>query len=160
MDRSMPVLDGLEATRRIRQIAALQQTPIVAVSASVTAADRAASLAAGASAFVAKPIQQDELLEQIRRLLGLEWLYDQAESAPSAATVAQVGLPVEEARRLYELACEGLILEIRDRLEALERRNPQYQESVAELRALARRYRLREIRAKLETYLQEPGRGD
>src|SRR5689334_8952445 len=74
MDRSMPVLDGLEATRRIRQLPALQQTPIIAVSASVAGPDRAASLMVGADAFVPKPIHQHELLEQIGRLLQLEWL--------------------------------------------------------------------------------------
>jgi signal transduction histidine kinase/DNA-binding LacI/PurR family transcriptional regulator/DNA-binding response OmpR family regulator len=162
MDRTMPVLDGRAATRRLRQLPALQQTPIIAVSASVASEEQAASLAAGASAFVAKPIHQDELLQQIGRLLELEWVYEQPEPAPAdtATTVAQVGLPVEEARALYELAREGLILKIREQLEALERRGPQYQQCVVELRQLARRYRLREIRTKLEAYLREPSSGD
>jgi signal transduction histidine kinase/DNA-binding LacI/PurR family transcriptional regulator/DNA-binding response OmpR family regulator len=158
MDRSMPVLDGLEATRRIRQLAALQQTPIVVVSASVTAADRAASLAAGANAFVPKPIRQAELLEQISHLLNMDWV--EAELVvESEEAVAQAGLPLDEAQRLYTLARQGAILEFRERLDALERRGPQYSSCVAELRQLARRYRLREIRALLEPYVQESNNG-
>jgi len=158
MDHSMPVLEGLEAIRRIRQIAALQQTPIVAVSASVTAADRAASLAAGANAFVPKPIRQAELLEQISRLLNMDWVKAKP-VAESDEAVAQAGLPPDEAQRLYTLARRGSIVEIRERLDALERRGPQYGSCVAELRQLARRYRLREIRAVLEPYMQETHSG-
>jgi DNA-binding response OmpR family regulator len=103
----MPLLDGRAATRRLRQLAAFQHTPIIAVSASVAGQDQAASLAAGASAFVAKPIAQAELLEQIGRLLRLAWLYAPARLAPSDAAPRQVGLPPGEARQLYELARQG-----------------------------------------------------
>jgi hypothetical protein len=71
----------------------------------------------------------------------------------------QVGPPPDEAQRLYELARQGAILELRERLDALERRGPQYSSCVAELRQLARRYRLREIRALLEPYVQESNNG-
>jgi signal transduction histidine kinase/DNA-binding response OmpR family regulator len=158
MDCAMPLLDGRAATRRLHQLAAFQHTPIIAISASVAGQDQAANLAAGASAFVAKPIAQAELLEQIGRLLRLEWLYAPAGLAHSDAAPRQVGLPPGEARQLYELARQGLILELRERLEALERHEPRYQASVAELRQLARRYRLREIRAVLEPYMQEASR--
>jgi CheY-like chemotaxis protein len=160
MDCTMPVLDGRSATRRLRQLPAFEHTPIIAVSASVTGADQAASLAAGASAFVAKPIHQAELLNHIARLLHLEWLYEQAQPAPTATTVAQVALPPDEARHLYQLAQQGMIVKIRERLEELQRCNPHYQASVAELRELARRYRLREIRALLQAYIQEPSSGE
>jgi signal transduction histidine kinase/DNA-binding NarL/FixJ family response regulator len=159
MDRAMPVLDGREATRRIRQMAALKDTPIIAVSASVAGPDRAQSLAAGASAFVPKPIHQDELLEQVGRLLQLEWLYDQPQQVPADTTVAQVGPPPDVAQQLYDLAREGLILEIRAQLDALEQRGLEYCVFVAELRQLARRYRTREIQALLEPYLMEGRRG-
>jgi signal transduction histidine kinase/DNA-binding LacI/PurR family transcriptional regulator/DNA-binding response OmpR family regulator len=158
MDRSMPVLEGLEAIRRLRQIAAFQQTPIVAVSASVTEADRATSLAAGANAFVPKPIRQAELLEQIGRLLNMDWVKAKL-VAESEEAVPQAALPPDEAQRLYLLARQGSIVKIRERLDALERRGPQYSSCVAELRQLARRYRLREIRAVLEPYVQETNSG-
>ena len=124
----------------------------------MTAADRAASLAAGANAFVPKPIRLAELLEQISRLLNMAWL-EAKPVAESEEAVPQAGLPPDEAQRLYVLARQGSIVKIRERLDALERRGPQYSSCVDELRQLARHYRLREIRAVLEPYVQESNSG-
>jgi CheY-like chemotaxis protein len=154
MDCTMPVLDGRAATRRLRALPAFKATPIIAVSASVSAADRQQSLAAGASAFVPKPIKQDELLSTIGRLLQLEWVYDQLAAAAEAA-VAQVGPPREVAQRLYDLARRGWIKEIQAQLDALAQRGLEYHAFVAALRPLARRYRTREIQAAVEPYVTE-----
>jgi two-component system, sensor histidine kinase and response regulator len=56
MDVQMPVMDGLSATRRIRSDAALRSLPVVAMTASALASDRAACLAAGMNDVVTKPI--------------------------------------------------------------------------------------------------------
>jgi len=67
MDIHMPELDGLEATRAIR--AAGHQLPIVAVSADALAERRSTALAAGCNDYVTKPIDFDELLSTLHRLL-------------------------------------------------------------------------------------------
>jgi PAS domain S-box-containing protein len=72
MDIAMPVMDGLEATRRLRQMPALSHVPIIAVSAGASASDRESSLAAGADEFITKPIDVELLLQQVGRLLKLE----------------------------------------------------------------------------------------
>jgi hypothetical protein len=59
MDVHMPGMDGLEATRQA--IAAGFQAPILAMSASVMAEDRAAALAAGMNGFVTKPVRSEDL---------------------------------------------------------------------------------------------------
>ncbi|MBI5279666.1 MAG: PAS domain S-box protein [Burkholderiales bacterium] len=69
MDRQMPVMDGLAATRKIREWEADNQrapTPIVAVTASALMGDREKCLAAGCTAFLTKPIKQSVLLDAIR----------------------------------------------------------------------------------------------
>ena len=66
MDLSLPVLDGLQATRAIRAAAAM---PIIITSAYDDDDTRAAARAAGADDYVAKPIDFDRLLETIRRRL-------------------------------------------------------------------------------------------
>src|SRR5215208_2356537 len=69
MDLSLPQLDGLAATRRIRQHADLRDVPIVAVSAHDTADFHADALAAGCNDYVTKPIDFDQLEALLSRLL-------------------------------------------------------------------------------------------
>ncbi len=69
MDRQMPVMDGLTATRAIRAWEAengRSPTPIIAVTASALKGDREKCLAAGCTAFLTKPIKQEVLLRAIR----------------------------------------------------------------------------------------------
>ena len=70
MDVQMPVLDGLEATRRIRASGgAAGEVPIVMVTAHAMLGDRDRYLAAGANDYIAKPIKADQLRETLRRIL-------------------------------------------------------------------------------------------
>jgi signal transduction histidine kinase/DNA-binding response OmpR family regulator len=69
MDRQMPVMDGLTATRMIRKWEAANSrppTPIVALTASALKGDREKCLAAGCTAFLTKPIKQEVLLQAIK----------------------------------------------------------------------------------------------
>jgi CheY-like chemotaxis protein len=69
MDLSLPHLDGLAATRRIRQQDGLSKVPIVAVSAHDTADFHADALAAGCNEYVTKPIDFDQLESLLERLI-------------------------------------------------------------------------------------------
>jgi len=70
MDMQMPVMDGLEATRRIRSLAgALRDVPIVALTANALAAEFERCMAAGMDGFVTKPFQPDLLFAEIARVL-------------------------------------------------------------------------------------------
>jgi len=69
MDLSLPLIDGLAATRRIRRLPELTKVPIVAVSAHDTADFHSEALAAGCDAYITKPIDYPELEEIIQRLL-------------------------------------------------------------------------------------------
>ena len=69
MDRQMPIMDGLTATRTIRaweQANDRQPTPIIALTASALKRDREMCLAAGCTAFLTKPIKQEVLLQAIK----------------------------------------------------------------------------------------------
>ena len=69
MDLSLPKLDGLAATRRIRQSDGLGEIPIVAVSAHDTSDFHADALAAGCNEYVTKPIDFDQHVKLLERLL-------------------------------------------------------------------------------------------
>ncbi|MFN2108226.1 MAG: response regulator [Anaerolineae bacterium] len=69
MDMNLPDLDGYELTRRMRAIPELATTPIIAMTANVMQGDREKTLAAGCSGYIPKPIDVDELPNQIARFL-------------------------------------------------------------------------------------------
>ncbi|OGS97786.1 MAG: hypothetical protein A3H99_09295 [Gallionellales bacterium RIFCSPLOWO2_02_FULL_59_110] len=67
MDVQMPTMDGLEATRRIRENPALAGLPIIAMTANVMVGDRDRCLAAGMNDYIAKPIQHNVLYATLAR---------------------------------------------------------------------------------------------
>ena len=70
MDLSLPVIDGLAATRAIRKLDGFGKVPIVAVSAHDTSDFQADALAAGCDSYITKPIDFSQLELLIARLLG------------------------------------------------------------------------------------------
>ena len=69
MDLNLPVLDGWEATRRIKADARSAAIPVIALTAHAMAGDRERAIQAGCDDFDTKPIDLDRLLEKIERLL-------------------------------------------------------------------------------------------
>ena len=69
MDLSLPVIDGLAATRLIRKVPALEATPIIAVSAHDTSDFQAEAVEAGCNSYVTKPIDFNQLELLIQQLL-------------------------------------------------------------------------------------------
>jgi PAS domain S-box-containing protein len=97
MDRQMPVMDGLTATRTIRaweKVHDRPPTPIIALTASALKGDRETCLAAGCTAYLTKPIKQEVLLQAIR---------DYSAGAPSSrAHDKSLGATTRTVRRLAE----------------------------------------------------------
>ncbi|MDP3618021.1 MAG: ATP-binding protein, partial [Rhodoferax sp.] len=87
MDRRMPVMDGLEATRRIREIAAGGEVKIVAVTASVFTEQRDEMLQAGMDDFVRKPYRFNEIYDCMARQLGVRYQYAQAHAEEEVSNV-------------------------------------------------------------------------
>ena len=77
MDVHMPVMDGLEATRRIKAHPRGKDTAIVVLTASAMEEDRRSISQSGADDFLAKPCPEDELLEKIRRVLNVAYDYEE-----------------------------------------------------------------------------------
>jgi PAS domain S-box-containing protein len=75
MDAAMPVMDGLEATRKLRTDPRWRALPVVIVSAAVSDTDQHRCREAGASGFIAKPVDRDQLLDALQQWLGVQWRY-------------------------------------------------------------------------------------
>ncbi|WP_205502955.1 response regulator [Rufibacter psychrotolerans] len=71
MDVMMPEMDGIEATKRIRENPRLKQLPIITLTAKAMKEDKEKCIAAGASDYIAKPVDTDKLLTLMR-----VWLYE------------------------------------------------------------------------------------
>ena len=69
MDLEMPVVDGWEATRRLRGNPQTRDIPIIALSAHALAGERDKAIATGCQEFDSKPIEFDRLVATVRRIL-------------------------------------------------------------------------------------------
>jgi two-component system, cell cycle response regulator DivK len=72
MDMSLPVVDGWEATRRLKAAPETASIPIIGLTAHAMSADRDKCLAAGCDDYDTKPVEFARLLEKIERLLGAD----------------------------------------------------------------------------------------
>jgi signal transduction histidine kinase/CheY-like chemotaxis protein len=145
-DLVMPVLDGFEFTRKVRNEPAYQNLPIIAVSASVFDLHQQDSIDAGCNAFLAKPIQADTLLQSLQNFLKLTWVYA-AKDFVQLTVVSDVdsdkllkgdALPSsKELHTLYNMAEAGDIAEIRKRIDDLQKLQPQIAAFADRVRSLA-----------------------
>ena len=69
MDLGMPVMDGWEATRRIKSVAELKHIPIIAVTSHAMVGDEIQAREAGCDDYLPKPIDENELLRKIKKFL-------------------------------------------------------------------------------------------
>lgn len=70
MDISLPVMDGFEATRRLKSLDATKNIPIVALTAHAMSGDREKAIDAGCDDYDVKPVELTRLLSKIENLLG------------------------------------------------------------------------------------------
>jgi len=114
MDRRMPVMDGIEATKRIRALPTGKDVKIVAVTASAFTEQRDEILQAGMDDFVRKPYRFNEIYECLTRQLGVQYIY--AETQDSDQAPATVALTTE----MLSVLPPELRSKLREALESLD----------------------------------------
>ena len=150
VDLVMPVMDGFELIRQVRQNSGIRDIPIIATSASVYEEDQQRSKNAGGDAFLPKPVNVDLLLEQLQRLLDLEWQYSQESDISEGEFILP---PVETLHVLYDLAKTGDIEALRSELLKLGQVDEKFGPFVNQFKELAQGYKLKRIGELLREYL-------
>ena len=153
-DLVMPLMDGLEAIKRLRQLPGLGGVPVIAVSANASGSDEAGSLAAGASAFLSKPIEVDGLLAKVGELLELRWTH-----APRPVATPEE-LPLvppsgEELNTLHRLAKVGHMRSIREHAQRLGEQDERCRPFADLLCSMADGFESRAIVELIERYREE-----
>jgi len=164
LDLVMPGMDGFELASRLRQLPELQQTTILASSATVFESYQLQSQEVGCHDFLAKPIQAQELLEKIGYHLELSWVYQKTDELPNQPPQAEthssaidkeviIPPPRAELHILYDLARKGWIDSLSEQAERLKARDKQYLPFAQELKNLAQEFQIKKIREFIKKYL-------
>jgi two-component system sensor histidine kinase/response regulator len=131
MDMRMPVMDGYEATQRIKATTKGQSTVIVALTASAFEEDHEMVLSAGCDDFVRKPFREHEIFDALAHHLGVRFVYDEEGAQPTSAQAAETEdvlssqtmatMPVDWLARLHQAAIQAdadLALELTEQIRA------------------------------------------
>ncbi|NES95277.1 MAG: response regulator, partial [Desertifilum sp. SIO1I2] len=156
-DLLMPTLNGWDFLAFLRQSDAFKEIPVIVSSASVFDADRQKSIAAGASDFLAKPVQIEELYQILEKHLQLSWLYSEEKieklAQPTQSTEVEIP-PLSELTSLLEFAKRGQMKGIQQELERLSHLNASYQPFVNKLDLLVKQFNIQKIRQFLQEISQ------
>ena len=129
-DLAMPVMDGFEMTQHLRSEAF--NDIIIASSASVLSFTRQQSWEAGCNDFIPKPVQNEELLSQLKNYLNLKWIYEA--KAELISLTEDLSLPINEMlipppnklNSLLKAAKSGYILDIQEEANRLKQLDINY----------------------------------
>jgi len=156
----MPVMDGFEMLRQLRQLPQLKDVVAIASSASVFDTDQHKSLDAGADEFLAKPLQAEKLLEMLRVHMELTWVYEARETLKKIVSAPAVTLSSEDIippsadilMQLYELAKKGDLDEIVEAASQLKQSQPESIPFAQKLVELAESFQVKQIQNFIKTF--------
>jgi CHASE2 domain-containing sensor protein/DNA-binding NarL/FixJ family response regulator/anti-sigma regulatory factor (Ser/Thr protein kinase) len=159
LDLAMPNMDGFELMVHLQGNPQTRSLPIIVSSASVFEENRQRSLQAGATAFLPKPLQIDELFNALRSLLTVNWIYTQSQPQQSSVYNQPGGnteliLPSQEIlQQLYHLAMMGDIPAIEGIIGELIQQESQLTPFAAELGKLTANFQTAKIRKFLQSFV-------
>jgi response regulator RpfG family c-di-GMP phosphodiesterase len=150
-------MNGLEMIQALRLQPATETLPIIVSSASVFNFDRQQSHEAGASDFLPKPVQSDELFEQVQHYLNLTWIYENAIVSESAQPHSEADLVIPSAAELQDLYTAARVGDIRGIEKAahqIQQLNPSYQGFVEMILTLAADFDDRAILKFIKSHIE------
>jgi signal transduction histidine kinase/CheY-like chemotaxis protein len=157
-DIAMPVMDGFELLKQLRQTKDIKNQKVIVSSASVSQADQQMALKAGGDDFLAKPVHVDELFNVLTTHLNLEWIYVDGLPRDNPQVEIQSELilpPANELKALLNLVQEDNLKALREQLESLAQSDSRYSKFFTSLQKLARQFKAEEIEELLKHHLTE-----
>jgi len=150
MDLVMPVMQGIEATRKIRSIPTLKKTKIIAVSANISHESQQECFKAGCDDYITKPVQVDELLELIKEHLHLSWRNDsQSDTDPlnnmKVDPAPIVCPPKEIIETMNKLILSGKTTRLKKILAQIKEDHPECKTFTKKANRLLEQFRLEDI---------------
>jgi CheY-like chemotaxis protein len=148
MDMRMPVMDGFEATRKIRTLPGAESVRIVAVTANVLEERRQNILAAGCDEIIYKPFRDQDILDAMSRLLGAKYRFEDTdfvtEQMPATGLTAEMlaGLPAD---LLHDLSEAALVLSMEGIGDVIERIRALAPETAQSLQVLVKEFEMARI---------------
>ncbi|BAY09132.1 hybrid sensor histidine kinase/response regulator [Calothrix sp. NIES-2098] len=162
MDLVMNVMDGFEATRRLRMSADFKEVVVIALSASTFDFDKEQSQEVGFNDFILKPFKLSELLEKIGLHLQLEWVYEEVSSGKQEQEDKNIKAkipnrefiipPATEVAILLDLAKKGDIRGVIQQAEKLKELNEQWLDFASHVIQLAKGFKGKQLREFLKKY--------
>lgn len=140
MDFRMPVMDGLEAIRRIRAMPDGKEPKIIAVTASAMDENRQELLAIGADDFISKPFRELDLFQKIHTHVGVEYVYvgvavddTDPETAADLTPLSLAGLPQDLMEALREAVIRADLDELLEQIDKVEAQLPRVAQKLRRL---------------------------
>jgi len=152
MDIVMPVMDGIEAARQIKQFSKLQDVIIIAVSAKVFQSEQQKCKEVGCHSFIMKPVRKEDLLEHLQSALKLTWRYDDEtrEITELKEEDVLIGPSPEQAAILFELTLRGNVDAIITLAKQLEQEQAELQPFCNKIKKLAEEFQVKKIRQMVQ----------
>jgi PAS domain S-box-containing protein len=160
MDVRMPVMDGLEAIRRLKEKYPEDQLKIVIISASALKHERERYDKLGCTGIVLKPFQPEQIFSLIKESLGVEFEYEEMESQSKLANkeidYSQVNLPKEEIDKIKSALELYNITQLDKSISALQAKNGHEETFINNLKECLNSFDMENIQKILESLNNEP----
>jgi CheY-like chemotaxis protein len=158
MDLKMPIMDGLECTRQLRQDTTFEKTVIITVTASAFEYHQQESLRAGSDAFLAKPVVATKLFQLIQTHCALDWVYEESVNKVPIFSDNQV-LPIqfvipppEIVNSLLKFAQSGDVQGIAKETMNLADTDESWQPFLNEVHKLAKSFKVKKLKDFLKKH--------
>jgi Signal transduction histidine kinase len=157
-DLAMPIMDGFELLKQLRNSQELKRLKVLVSSASVAQIDQQMSIEAGGDDFLTKPVDAEELLMLVAKHLQLTWKYDATELSTSDNKLSATELippSAADLQILLELAQDGLLRELAETAAEIGQKDERYQPFIQEVIQLAKQFQTENIEQLIQEHLTD-----